>query len=257
MKKSRLDQELVKQGLAASTDEAKRWIMAGRVLVRDQRIEKPGTLIQPDAVIRIKKKSATYASRSGMKLEHALKHFSIEVAGQIALDLGASTGRFTDCLLRFGARKVYAVDVGTNQSAYRLRVDPRVVCLERTHAKHLSRGLVPEPITLLVVDVSFTSLTYVLPFTFPLLGENATAVCLFKPQFEVAREKVGMGGIVDEAVGEAASERMKNWFEAQAIPVLGCVKSPVKGRDGNQEYLFRLQLPASRDKPRSKQGVSD
>ena len=203
MKKPRLDEELVRRELAADGAEAQRWIMAGLVLVEDRPVDKPGTLIKADSAIRIKRKPLAYVSRGGLKLEAALQAFAIEVTGRIALDLGASTGGFTHCLLRWGAGKVYAVDVGTNQLDYRLRTDPRVVCLERTHAKKLTRELIPEPVDILVADVSFTSLTYVLPYTFPLLSGQAQGICLFKPQFEVPKDRVAEGGLVTEALQEA------------------------------------------------------
>lgn len=244
MKKSRLDEMMIDLGLALDREEAKRWIMAGQVLVDDQRIEKPGTLIKADSTLRIKKKSGLFVSRAGDKLEGALKHWDLDVADLTALDLGASTGGFTDCLLKRGASKVYAVDVGANQLDYRLRVDPRVVSLERTHAKKLNKELIPEAIELVVVDVSFTSLKYVLPFVFPLLSENAWALCLYKPQFEVARELVGKGGIVDEQHTPAALADMRAWFESKNVEIKAEMKSPVKGRDGNQEYLFYLNLAA-------------
>ncbi len=243
MKKTRLDHELVKQGFVSDMDEAKRWIMTGLVLVEDQPLDKPGTLIKPDSKIRIKKKTGRFVSRGGEKLAAALLAFQIPVLGRLALDLGASTGGFTDCLLQEGARKVYAVDVGTNQLVYRLRSDPRVVCLERTHARDLNRELVPEPIELLVSDVSFTSLTYVLPYTFGLLAPDADAVCLFKPQFEAPREKVAPGGLVDEKDAATALLSLEVWLHERGIPLLGKMKSPVKGREGNQEFLIRIKPP--------------
>ena len=242
MKKTRLDAELVRQELATTTDEAKRLIMAGKILVDDQRIEKPGTLIKPDSVLRIKGKKQRYASRAGEKLEGALQHFPVALEGLTTLDLGASTGGFTDCLLQYGAKKVYAVDVGTNQLIWKLRQDPRVISLEKTHARMLNVSLVPEPIDFLVVDVSFTSLTYVLPPVFPLLAPNAKAICLFKPQFEAPRHQVGEGGLVDENTAAEALEKLTIWLDIKNIKNMGMIKSSVKGREGNQEYLIYIDL---------------
>ena len=216
--------------------------MAGLVLLNDQRIDKPGTSIKQDSPLRIKTKSKPFASRAGMKLEGAFKAYDLDVSGKIALDLGASTGGFTDCMLKRGAEKVYAVDVGTNQLVYQLRIHPKVVSLEKTHARKLSRDNIPQAIEFLTVDVSFTSLTYVLPPVLPLLAPTATGILLFKPQFEAPREKVGVGGIVEDAVASEAAETMEKWFAENQIQVLGKMKSPVKGRDGNQEYLYWVEL---------------
>ena len=241
MKKQRIDQLLVDRDLAEDLDEARRWIMAGLVLVEDQRIDKPGTLIKTDSHLRIKRK-APYASRGGFKLAGALDHFPVAVDNRIALDLGASTGGFTDCLLQRGAARVYAVDVGTNQLVWHLRTDPRVVVLEKTHAKALNRKLVPDPISLLVADVSFTSLTYVLPPVLPLLAPEAEGICLFKPQFELPRDQVGQGGIVADERGRQALDEMLVWLAEQGIETRDQIKSPVKGRDGNQEYLIWMRF---------------
>ncbi|CAM2067956.1 TlyA family RNA methyltransferase [Sulfidibacter corallicola] len=237
--KARIDQLMVDRGLATSRDEASRWIMAGLVLMEDQRIDKPGTKISETASIRVKHKAHAYVSRGGLKLEGALNHWGIDVEGTTALDLGASTGGFTDCLLKRGAKKVYAVDVGTNQLDYRLRADTRVISLEQTHAKELDTELVPDAIEVLTVDVSFTSLTYVLPFALPLLQKGAACLCLFKPQFEVPRSAVGEGGIVTDetAIRQALTEGL-TWFEEHGLQVVGKIKSPIKGREGNQEYLL-------------------
>jgi len=238
--RERLDDALVRRQLCETRDEAHRLIMAGSVLVNDTPSTKAGTTIALNAQLRLRRKSATFVSRAGDKLEGALSAFAVDVAERTCLDLGASTGGFTDCLLRRGARKVYSVDVGTNQLVYQLRTDPRVVCLERTHANKLTPELVPEPIEILVVDVSFTSLRYVLPFAWPLLAKDAWAVCLFKPQFEVARHQVRPGGMVEEKAALAALENFKSWLVEQAVTLVDVMKSPVKGRDGNQEYLFKL-----------------
>jgi len=181
MKRIRLDEELVRRGLAEDVRAARGLVMAGTVLVDEVPVDKAGTRIADEAAIRLKTTREPFASRAGRKLAGALQTFRIEVEGKIALDLGASTGGFTDCLLQQGAKRVYAVDVGTNQLAWHLRRDARVISLEKTHARVLDRTLVPDAIDILVADVSFTSLRYVLPFAFPLLAENAPAICLFKP----------------------------------------------------------------------------
>ncbi len=239
--KQRLDEVLVERGLVADLDEARRLIMAGQVLGDDQRLDKAGQRVHCDVVLRLKHRAGRYVSRAGDKLAGALAAFAIDPRDRICLDLGASTGGFTDCLLQGGAARVYAVDVGTNQLVWQLRNDARVVCLERTHARELDRDRVPEAIELLVVDVSFTSLRYVLPPVLPLLREQAMMVCLFKPQFEVAREKVQRGGLVSEADAEQALAEMLSWCQTQGLSVLGKIKSPVKGLSGNQEYLLQLQ----------------
>ncbi len=221
--------------------------MAGLVLLKDERIDKPGTSIKQDSPLRIKRKSKPYASRAGLKLEGAFEEFDISVEGKTVLDLGASAGGFTDCMLGKGAKKVYAVDVGVNQLVYRLRIDPRVVSLEKTHAKKLDKSVIPEAIDFLTVDVSFTSLAYVLPPIFPLLAPGATGVLLFKPQFEAQKEQVGAGGIVEDEAAREAATKMEAWFKSQGVTILGKMKSPVKGRDGNQEYLYWVELPARTD----------
>lgn len=240
-RKCRLDEVLVERGMAGDLDEARRLIMAGQVLSDDQRLDKAGLLVRADLALRLKHRAGRFVSRAGDKLAGALEAFAIDPHGLVCLDLGASTGGFTDCLLQGGALRVYAVDVGTNQLVWQLRNDPRVVCLERTHARDLDRARVPEPIDLLVVDVSFTSLRYVLPPVLPLLRTGARMICLFKPQFEVPREQVQSGGLVAEADAETVLREMANWCQAQGLIELGKIKSPVKGLSGNQEYLLQLQ----------------
>lgn len=249
MKKTRIDEELVRRGLAADGEIAKRLVMAGKVLVEEERVEKPGTLIEPGRRIRLKTSKGRYVSRAGHKLEAALTGFGIHIHGLTVMDLGASTGGFTDCMLQFGARVVYAVDVGTNQLDYGLRTHPDVVCLERTHAKRLNKELVPEAIDFLAVDVSFTSLSYVLPNVRELLTGDARAVCLLKPQFEVAKEKVRPGGRVTEANAAEACHGMEAWFRTQDIQVLGSIKSPVKGKGGTQEFLYWLAFAKTPSQP--------
>ncbi len=243
MSKLRLDDLLAARGLARDADEARRLIMAGKALVDDRPVDKPGTLTPTTAKLRLRGSPKRFASRAGLKLEAALAHFAVDTTGRVALDLGASTGGFTDCLLQAGAKRVYAVDVGVNQLDYRLRADPRVISLERTHAKRLSRDLIPEPIELLSVDVSFTSLRYVLPPVMPLLAPGAYGLCLFKPQFEAPRTAVRPGGLVAEEDALEAKRLAADWLRDQAITVLGETTSAVKGREGNQEYFFWLRFP--------------
>ena len=242
MARRRLDEAVVQAGHAANHDQAKRMIMAGEVLVDNAPLTKAGTLIAIDAVLRIRRKEGKFASRAGLKLEAALEHYQLPVRGRTALDLGASTGGFTDCLLQHGAQKVFAVDVGTNQLIYRLRTDPRVISLERVHAKNLSTDLVPEPIGAMTVDVSFTSLRFVLPHALPLLTPSAWLLTLFKPQFELPRAQVGPGGIVRnrEAIDQSLAEFLE-WLRDQGlVQTQKTFPCPIKGREGNQEYFLAL-----------------
>ena len=238
-KQVRIDQLLVSRQLATDTDQATRLLMSGQVLVNDTPITKAGDKVAIDAAVRLRGKNHDYVGRGGLKLEAALDHWRLDLSQVVALDLGSSTGGFTDCMLRRGAQRVYAVDVGSNQLDFRLRRDPRVVVLEQTHAKTLNATLVPDPITFLSADVSFTSLKYVLPFVFPLTAPDARCLLLFKPQFELSRAKVGPGGIVTDtaAVSQACTD-MAAWLETHNHDVLGQIKSPVKGREGNQEFWF-------------------
>lgn len=245
MAKKRLDEQLVFLGIAPTPDAAKRMVMAGEILVKEEPVLKPGTLVKPEWPIRNRRRKLNFASRAGDKLKAGLTHFKWDINGAIALDLGASTGGFTDCLLSMGARKVYAVDVGTNQLIYRLRTDPRVVCLEQTHAKDLNQNLIPQPIQVLTADVSFTSLKFVLPCVFPLLAQAARLMCLFKPQFECARQAIGAGGIVrDPSIVADTLESFLNWASTHHLKVVGPpLASPVKGREGNQEFLCAFEKP--------------
>ena len=240
--KQRIDALLVERELAEDLTQARKWIMAGLVLVNDTPIDKPGSQVPIDGQLRLRGKSHNYVGRGGLKLEAAIKHWDVAFDGQIALDLGSSTGGFTDCMLRRGAQKVYAVDVGSNQLDYRLRTDPRVVVLEQTHAKQLEPTRVPDPIAFLTVDVSFTSLTYVLPYVAPLMAAGGKGLLLFKPQFELSREQIDPGGIArDQAAIDAARQATITWLEAQDWQVIDQIKSPVKGREGNQEYWLYVR----------------
>lgn len=241
--KERLDRLLVTQGLVASREVAARTILAGGVIVDGAIVDKPAKLVPLDARIEIEK-PAPYVSRSGEKLAAALEAFSIDPNGVIGLDVGCSTGGFTDCLLQRGAKRIYAVDVGYGQIDWKLRQDPRVVLLERTNIRHVDRTLIPEPIDLAVIDVSFISLTLVMPSVVPLLREDATVVVLVKPQFEVGKGQVGTGGIVrDDAQRGAVTKKVIDCGARLGLQVQGVLDSPVKGRKGNREILvsFRHQ----------------
>lgn len=242
--KKRLDQLLVEKGLFPSRTRAQAAIMAGSVFVNGQKADKAGHAFSSDAAINIKGESLPYVSRGGLKLEAALKQFKIDVKGKTAIDIGASTGGFTDCLLQHGAEKVYAVDVGYGQLDYKLRKDPRVVVIERTNARNLTLkelGLTTSNISLCVIDVSFISLTKILPAVYNLLADKAEVIALIKPQFEAKREQVGKGGIVkDPKVHEEVIEKVSRFARELGFQVKGLIKSPIEGADGNVEFLNHL-----------------
>ncbi len=234
----RLDRLLVERGLAESRTRAEALILAGRVRVAGRGSVKPGTPVAPGADVTVAGPEHPWASRGGVKLAAALETFGIDPSGRICLDIGASTGGFTDVLLARGAARIYAVDVGYGQLHARLRSDPRVVLRERVNARFLSRAEIPEPVELLVADVSFISLTLILPAAVPLLAPGAAAVLLVKPQFEAARGEVGKGGIVrDPAVKERAVARVAAAAASLDLTSLGTVPSPIRGADGNEEFL--------------------
>lgn len=239
-KKLRADQLLVDCGLVESRSRAQALILAGLVFVGERRVGKAGDLLALDADVWVRGRDHPWASRGGVKLAHALDHFAIDPAAGVALDVGASTGGFTDVLLSRGAARVYAVDVGHNQLAWKLRQDPRVVVLERTNARTLGREQVPEPIDFIVADVSFISLTLVLPAALALSAPAATLAALIKPQFEAGREQVGKGGIVrDPAVRQQVCERIEGWLAEQpGWQIIGLTESPIAGADGNVEFLI-------------------
>lgn len=236
--KERLDRLLVNEGHVASREAAIRAVLAGGVLVNGAVIDKPAKLIPSDARIEVEK-CAPFVSRSGQKLAAALDVFQIDPRGKIGLDVGCSTGGFTDCLLQRGARHIYAVDVGYGQFDWRLRGDPRVTLLERTNIRYLDRTVVPEPIDLAVIDVSFISLTLVLPRVVSFLTDTAVLVALVKPQFEVGKEKVGRGGIVkDDTQRRAVTDKVVACAIQLGLRVTGVLDSPVHGRKGNREILI-------------------
>ncbi len=234
--KKRIDVLLFERGLAPSREKARTLIMAGSVYVNNQKFDKPGDTVSDDAEIEVRGSMLKYVSRGGLKLEKAMQLFPIDLNGKICMDIGASTGGFTDCMLQNGAQKVYSVDVGYGQLAWQLRQDPRVVNLERTNARYLTREQVPEEIDFFSVDVSFISLRIILPAVRPLLRDGGQAVCLIKPQFEAGREKVGKKGVVrDRAVHEEVVETICRFALENGYSVLGLTFSPVKGPEGNIE----------------------
>ncbi len=236
--KQRLDTLLVEHGLVESREQARRLIQAGSVLVNGQVLDKPGAQVSVEADISVRE-TLRYASRGGLKLEAALDAFGIDPSGMIAVDVGASTGGFTDVLLQRGAQRVYAIDVGYGQLAWRLRQDPRVVVMERTNIRYLA-GL-PEPVDLAVVDVSFISLQLVLPVIWRLLKPDGQIVALIKPQFEAGRGQVGKGGVVrDPGVHRAVLHRLLGWAREQGLSPRGLLRSPIMGPAGNVEFLAHL-----------------
>ena len=241
--RERLDKLLVERGLVESREKARALIMAGSVVVNGQKVTKAGTRVPADAEIEIIE-DLPYVSRGGLKLEAALKHFGIDVKGKVCVDIGASTGGFTDCLLKHGAKRVYAVDVGYGQLHWKLRNDPRVVNIERTNIRYMPRERIPDEIDFVCVDVSFISLEKVLPKVKELLGKRGEAVCLVKPQFEVGPEKVGRGGIVKKEEYRMESiEKVKEAASRLGFEIGGVIESPIKGAKGNVEYLLYLLLP--------------
>jgi 23S rRNA (cytidine1920-2'-O)/16S rRNA (cytidine1409-2'-O)-methyltransferase len=236
----RLDQALVDRGLAETRSKAQALVLAGQVFSRERRLDKAGQMVAPDLPIEVRAPAVPYVSRGGLKLAHALDHFGLDPKGAVALDVGASTGGFTDVLLRRGAARVYAVDVGHGQLDWRLRNDPRVVVLEKLNARRLSREHVAEPVDLVVCDVSFISLELVLPAALALAGPGARLIALIKPQFEVGKDQVGKGGVVrDAALHEAVCARISRWLAAQpGWGVQGVIESPITGPKGNREFLI-------------------
>ncbi|MEO7634108.1 MAG: TlyA family RNA methyltransferase [Sphingomicrobium sp.] len=230
---------LVSRGLADSRTRAQALIMAGAVFSGERKLAKAGDLLAEDAALEVRGKDHPWVSRGGIKLDHALTHFGFDVTGAVALDVGSSTGGFTDVLLTRGAAKVYAVDVGTNQLAWKLRQDSRVIVHEQTNARHLTRDIVPEPIDIIVCDASFIGLAKVLEAPLTLARSGARLIVLVKPQFEAGRAEVGKGGVVrDAAVHDRVCAAAKVWVEGQSWTVLGLVASPITGPEGNVEFLL-------------------
>ena len=240
--KMRLDVLLVERGLAESRQKAQATIMSGCVFVAGQRVDKPGTAVPPEAAVEVRGHALPYVSRGGLKLEKAMELWPIRLEGAVCMDIGASTGGFTDCMLQNGAARVYAVDVGYGQLAWKLRSDERVVCLERTNARYLSYDQVPEEPDFASVDVSFISLKLILPAIGGLLREGGQVACLIKPQFEAGKEKVGKKGVVrDPAVHLEVLEHFLEYAKENNFTVLGITYSPIRGPEGNIEYLGYLK----------------
>jgi 23S rRNA (cytidine1920-2'-O)/16S rRNA (cytidine1409-2'-O)-methyltransferase len=239
--KVRLDKLLVERGVAETRQKAQALVMAGQVLVNEQKVEKPGALVAAGAAVRLLGEPLRYVSRGGLKLEAALDSFGIAVAGKICLDVGASTGGFTDCLLQRGAARVYAVDVGAGQMDWRLRNDPRVVLREKLNARGLSPHDIAETVDFVSLDVCFISATLVLPRLTALMKPGAEAVVLVKPQFEAGRGQVGKGGIVRDAqVRAQAVEKVRQAAISAGLQPLDAIASPILGMEGNQEFLLHL-----------------
>ena len=257
-KKIRLDILLVERGLQESRQRAQAVIMSGQVFVGGQRVDKPGTAVDRSAQIEIRGETLRYVSRGGLKLEKAMALWPIALENAVCMDVGASTGGFTDCMLQNGAKKVYAVDVGYGQLAWKLRSDERVVCLERTNARYLSHELIPEEPDFSSVDVSFISLKLILPAIAGVLRDGGQAGCLVKPQFEAGREKVGKKGVVrDPAVHLEVLERFLEHAEESGFAVLDLTFSPIRGPEGNSEYLGWLEKGPGAEKNFDLQALVD
>lgn len=243
VKWKRLDVLLVEHGLAVSREQARRLIMAGAVVANERRVDKAGALVETTASLRVKDEARSrYVSRGGDKLEAALRSFNIDVTGIIALDVGASTGGFTDCLLQHGAAKVFAVDVGYGQLAWALRQDPRVVCIERRNIRTLEQNEFDAIALLAVIDTSFISLRVVVPKVLELIAPRGSVVALIKPQFEVGKGRVGKGGVVrDPALHAEVVARLRAHAEEWNVEVKGIIASPLLGAKGNKEFFLYLQ----------------
>ena len=242
MKKQRLDQLVFELGFTESRERAKTTIMSGLVFVNGQRVDKPGTAVDPEAKIEVHGDAIPFVSRGGFKLDKALKVFPVDPSGKVCIDCGASTGGFTDVLLQHGAAKVYAVDVGYGQLAWKLRTDERVVNLERCNLRYIGPEQIPEPIDLAVMDVSFISIRLVLPAVKQLLKPGADYICLIKPQFEAGREEVGKKGVVrDEQVHIRVVKEILSFAPGIGLSVMGLDYSPIKGPEGNIEYICHLK----------------
>lgn len=258
VEKERLDVLLVQQGFANSRELAKAYIMAGNVYVDGQKEDKAGTKVAVTARLEVKGNQMKYVSRGGYKLEKAMDVFGVRLDGRICLDIGASTGGFTDCMLQNGASKVYAIDVGYGQFAWKLRNDERVVCLEKTNVRYVTHEQVPDEADFASIDVSFISLTKVLPAVLGILGEKGQLVCLIKPQFEAGREKVGKKGVVrDSGVHREVIEMIVDYVRTQSLGILGLDFSPIKGPEGNIEYLIYLDKSQSGMEPEAVQARVD
>ena len=242
MSKIRLDQYLCQNGLVQSRERAKALIMSGIVFVNEQKVDKAGEMIAPDAKVEVRGHDIGYVSRGGLKLEKAMQVFPMRPDGKVCMDIGASTGGFTDCMLQNGATKVYAVDVGYGQLNWKLRSDERVVCMERTNARYLDRDQIPDELDFASIDVSFISLKLILPAVHRVLKAGGHVACLIKPQFEAGREKVGKKGVVrDPDVHLEVLENFLDHAKDSGFTVLDITFSPIRGPEGNIEYLGYLE----------------
>ncbi|WP_027359435.1 TlyA family RNA methyltransferase [Desulforegula conservatrix] len=240
--KERLDIILFERGLSQSRQRAQAIIMSGRVLVDNEPVDKPGTKVMKDSEIRIKgDDDCPFVSRGGLKIQHAIDTFGMDVTGLVCMDIGASTGGFTDCLIQRGAKKVFAVDVGYGQLAWKLRQDERVISIERTNIRHMPLEIIGEPVDLAAIDTSFISLRIVLPAVLKFLKKHAIILALIKPQFEVGKENVGKGGVVrDSALHDEVVSDLTSFFSETGLEVKGITSSPILGPKGNKEFLILL-----------------
>jgi len=242
MARIRADQLLVDRGLVESRSRAQALILAGLVFAGDRKLAKAGEQLAPDAVLDVRGRDHPWVSRGGVKLDHALAHFGWDVTGAVAIDVGSSTGGFTDVLLTRGAARVYAVDSGTNQLAWKLRQDGRVVVLEKTNARNLTSAEIPEPVDLIVCDASFIGLAKVLDRPMQFAKSDARMIALIKPQFEAGREEVGKGGVVrDPEVHQRVCVETRDWVESKGWRVIGIERSPITGPEGNVEFLLAAE----------------
>ncbi|SHE94530.1 TlyA family RNA methyltransferase [Clostridium fallax] len=257
-KKQRLDILLVEKGIFTSREMAKANIMAGKIFIDDKRVDKAGEKVSITSNIEFKGEKLPYVSRGGLKLEKAIKAFDIVLKDKICMDIGASTGGFTDCMLQNEAKKVYSIDVGYGQFAWKLRVDPRVVCLERTNVRYVTEEQVPDKCDFASIDVSFISLTKVLPAVINLLNENGEVVALIKPQFEAGREKVGKKGVVrDPNTHKEVIEKIVEFLKENNLNILGLSFSPIKGPEGNIEYLVYFTKNVEKQSDFSKELIEE
>ncbi len=242
--KKRIDLLLVEKQMAASREKSRSLILSGKVYVNTQLVDKPGTLVNNDDDIKIKGSDIAFVSRGGLKLEHAIKELDLDISGMTCLDVGASTGGFTDCLLRYGAGHVFAVDVGYGQLAWKLRTDPRVTVIERTNIRYLPADALHMPVDLATIDVSFISLKIVVPVVLKFMKRPSRILALIKPQFEVGKGKVGKGGIVrDQKMHEEVKKDLVVFFNRQGLTCQAIIPSPISGAKGNLEFIISMNVP--------------
>jgi 23S rRNA (cytidine1920-2'-O)/16S rRNA (cytidine1409-2'-O)-methyltransferase len=242
VRKERIDKLLVEKGIIQSRERARAFIMAGKVMVKGQTIDKPGTKVEIGDPLQVKGSDQPYVSRGGIKLEGALNTFGIDATGMVVMDVGASTGGFTDCILQRGARRVYAVDVGYGKLAWKLRKDPRVINLERRNIRYLKKEEVPEELDLILIDASFISIEKVLSHLLDFMKKGSILVSLIKPQFEVGKGEVGKGGVVkDPLLHQRVIDRISEFSRRLGLSVLGLTESPLLGPKGNKEFFIYLR----------------